>query len=74
MVANERNVNTLGLASLKDGHTLRNLIVVTVNLNGNKVSLSSYSLPNQFDYYQQRRNEVQKQTKQIWKKQSLIKS
>ena len=42
MVANERNVNALRLASLKNRHSFRNLVLVTIDLQRNKIPLSCY--------------------------------
>lgn len=42
MVANERNVNALRLASLKNRHSFRDLVLVTVDLQSNKIPLSCY--------------------------------
>lgn len=40
MVANERNVNALRLASLKNRHSFGDLILITVDLQRNKLPLS----------------------------------
>lgn len=42
MMANERHRNTLLLASLKNSHSFRDLVLVSVNLNGNKLRVGSY--------------------------------
>lgn len=53
MVANERNVNALRLASLKNRHSFRNLVLVTVDLQRNKIPLSCYPSPQKLSSYQQ---------------------
>ena len=42
MMTNERHRNTLLLASLKNSHSFRDLVLVSVNLNGNKLRVGSY--------------------------------
>lgn len=42
MMANEGHRNTLLLASLKNGHSFRDLVLVSVDLNGNKLGVGSY--------------------------------
>lgn len=41
MVANKRHGNTLSLASLKNGHSLRDLVLVSVDLDGKKLGVGS---------------------------------
>ena len=42
MITNERHINPLLLASLKNSHSFRDLVLVSVNLNGDKLRVGSY--------------------------------
>ena len=56
MVANKRNVNTLRLAGFEDSHAFRDLVIVSVDLQRNEISLCSYNLKQTTITHQQRRN------------------
>lgn len=57
MMANEGDVDSLGLACLENRHSLGNLVLVAVNLDRDELSLGLYTINSGESRHQRQKNE-----------------